>query len=95
MEFLSEVAAKKALLPAQKELMVLLIEHHMDFVAELVDDVVVLDSGRVIYHGDIQGMRRSPAVIACAYFTTPIAQEYCGLSKAFVGPDIVPFTHVM
>ncbi len=27
MEFLSEVAAKKALLPAQKELMVLLIEH--------------------------------------------------------------------
>ena len=45
-------------------LMVLLIEHHMDFVAELVDDVVVLDSGRVIYHGDLQGMRRDPGVIA-------------------------------
>lgn len=50
-------------------LMVLLIEHHMDFVAELVDDVVVLDSGRVIYHGDIGGMRQSPAVIA-AYLGT-------------------------
>jgi ABC-type branched-subunit amino acid transport system ATPase component/ABC-type branched-subunit amino acid transport system permease subunit len=50
-------------------LMVLLIEHHMDFVAELVDDVVVLDSGRVIYHGDIDGMRNSPAVIE-AYLGT-------------------------
>ena len=37
--------------------------------AELVDDVVVLDSGRVIYHGDIAGMRRSPAVIE-AYLGT-------------------------
>jgi branched-chain amino acid transport system permease protein len=36
----------------------------MDFVAELVDDVVVLDSGRIIYHGDVQGMRRDAQVIA-------------------------------
>jgi branched-chain amino acid transport system permease protein len=42
---------------------VLLIEHHMDFVHDIVDDVVVLDSGRVIYRGDMQGMRRDPAVI--------------------------------
>jgi branched-chain amino acid transport system permease protein len=48
----------------QAGLMVLLIEHHMDFVAELVDDVVVLDSGRVIYHGDVPGMRRDAQVIA-------------------------------
>lgn len=53
-------------------LMVLLIEHHMDFVAELVDDVVVLDSGRVIYHGGIEGMRKSPAVIE-AYLGTEAA----------------------
>jgi branched-chain amino acid transport system permease protein len=45
-------------------LIILLIEHHMDFVAELVDDVVVLDSGRVIYRGDVAGMRRDPQVIA-------------------------------
>lgn len=43
---------------------VLLIEHHMDFVNEIVDDVVVLDSGREIYRGDMAGMRQSPAVIA-------------------------------
>lgn len=42
---------------------VLLIEHHMDFVNDIVDDVVVLDSGRVIYRGDMPGMRRDPAVI--------------------------------
>ncbi len=42
---------------------VLLIEHHMDFVNDIVDDVVVLDSGREIYHGDMAGMRRDPAVI--------------------------------
>jgi branched-chain amino acid transport system permease protein len=42
---------------------VLLIEHHMDFVNDIVDDVVVLDSGRVIYRGDMSGMRRDPAVI--------------------------------
>lgn len=43
---------------------VLLIEHHMDFVNDIVDDVVVLDSGREIYRGDMQGMRKDPAVIA-------------------------------
>jgi len=62
----AEIALLGRLIRAMKRagLMVLLIEHHMDFVAELVDDVVVLDSGRVIYHGDVQGMRRDPQVIA-------------------------------
>ncbi len=45
-------------------LAILLIEHHMDFLADLVDDVVVLDGGRVIYHGDIAGMRSDAQVIA-------------------------------
>lgn len=67
----AEMALLARMIRAMKEagLMVLLIEHHMDFVAELVDDVVVLDSGRVIYHGDIQGMRQSAAVIE-AYLGT-------------------------
>lgn len=62
----AEMALLGRLIRAMKQagLMVLLIEHHMDFVAELVDDVVVLDSGRVIYHGDVQGMRRDAQVIA-------------------------------
>ena len=43
---------------------ILLIEHHMDFLAQLVDTVVVLDSGQIIYRGDMDGMRRDPKVIA-------------------------------
>ena len=45
-------------------LAILLIDHHMDFLADLVDDVVVLDSGRMIYRGDIAGMRGDAQVIA-------------------------------
>jgi ABC-type branched-subunit amino acid transport system ATPase component/ABC-type branched-subunit amino acid transport system permease subunit len=45
-------------------LAILLIDHHMDFLAELVDEVVVLDSGRMIYRGDIAGMRGDAQVIA-------------------------------
>lgn len=32
--------------------------------ASLVDDVVVLDRGWVIYHGKLQEMRRDPGVIS-------------------------------
>ncbi len=53
-------------------LSLLLIEHHMDFLANLVDDVVVLDSGRIIYRGDMEGMRRDPEVIA-AYLGDEVA----------------------
>ena len=62
----AEMVALGRLIRAMKDagMMVLLIEHHMDFVAELVDDVVVLDSGRMIYHGDLPGMRRNPEVIS-------------------------------
>ena len=45
-------------------LAVLLIDHHMDFLADLADDVVVLDAGRMIYRGDIAGMRADRGVIA-------------------------------
>ncbi|MDQ8727189.1 branched-chain amino acid ABC transporter ATP-binding protein/permease [Bradyrhizobium sp. LHD-71] len=44
-------------------LTIMLIDHHMDFLAELVDDVVVLDSGKVIYRGTIDGMRADRTVI--------------------------------
>jgi ABC-type branched-subunit amino acid transport system ATPase component/ABC-type branched-subunit amino acid transport system permease subunit len=72
----AEMALLARMIRAMKDagLMVLLIEHHMDFVAELVDDVVVLDSGRVIYHGDIGGMRQSPAVIE-AYLGTSETED--------------------
>jgi ABC-type branched-subunit amino acid transport system ATPase component/ABC-type branched-subunit amino acid transport system permease subunit len=61
-----EMARLSAVVTRLKEmgLSVLLIEHHMDFLANLVDDVVVLDSGRIIYRGDMAGMRKDPEVIA-------------------------------
>lgn len=49
---------------------VVLIEHHMEFLDDLVDDVVVLDAGRCIYHGPIQGMYRDAGVVE-AYLGKP------------------------
>ncbi|MDX9741881.1 MAG: branched-chain amino acid ABC transporter ATP-binding protein/permease [Gammaproteobacteria bacterium] len=42
---------------------VLVIDHHMDFLARLVNDVVVFEAGEVIYRGDMDGMRSNQAVI--------------------------------
>lgn len=44
---------------------VLIIDHHMDFLAGLADSVVVLDSGTEIYRGDMEGMRRDDRVAEC------------------------------
>jgi len=43
---------------------ILLVEHDMSFVMELVDRLVVLDFGTVIAHGEPAEVRRNPAVIA-------------------------------
>jgi len=56
----------------ERRLGIVLVEHHMDFLNDLVDGVVVLDSGKVIYRGDMEGMRRDPEV-AAAYLG--IAEE--------------------
>lgn len=48
----------------QQGIGVMLIEHHMEFLQDLVDEVVVLDSGQMIYQGDMAGMYLSPQVIA-------------------------------
>jgi branched-chain amino acid transport system permease protein len=53
---------------------VVLIEHHMEFLDDLVDSVVVLDSGRVIYRGAIAGMYRDPQVIS-AYLGSKVGRE--------------------
>lgn len=42
---------------------VLLIEHHMDFLLQLVDSVTVLDNGRVIFDGHPDDARRDARVI--------------------------------
>lgn len=43
---------------------ILLIEHHMDFLTHLVDEVVVLDSGSILFRGSMLDMRKDAGVIA-------------------------------
>ena len=42
---------------------IVLIEHHMDVVAELCDTVTVLDGGRIIAEGTAEEVKRDPRVI--------------------------------
>jgi branched-chain amino acid transport system ATP-binding protein len=51
---------------------VLLVEHHVDFVADVADRVVVLDFGHVIASGTPDEVRRDPAVEE-AYLGVPAA----------------------
>jgi len=41
----------------------MIIDHHMDFLAELAEEVIVFEAGEEIYRGDMDGMRANPAVI--------------------------------
>jgi branched-chain amino acid transport system ATP-binding protein len=41
---------------------VMLVEHHMDFVMKVCEEIVVLDFGRVIAKGSPQQVRDNPAV---------------------------------
>ena len=45
------------------EMAVVLVEHHMDLVMEVCDDVAVLDFGKLIAHGPPAQIRDDPAVI--------------------------------
>ncbi|GAA2071931.1 ABC transporter ATP-binding protein [Actinomadura alba] len=46
------------------EVSVVLVEHHMDLVMEVCDDVVVLDFGRLIARGSPDDVRDDPLVVA-------------------------------
>ena len=48
--------------PGQKACSVMLVEHHVDLVMQVCDEIVVLDFGRVIAAGDPATVRESAAV---------------------------------
>jgi branched-chain amino acid transport system ATP-binding protein len=43
---------------------VMLVEHHMDLVMRVCDEITVLDFGKVIAHGTPDDVRDDPAVLA-------------------------------
>ncbi len=64
----------------QRGIAVILIEHHMEFLDDLVDGVVVFDAGKCIYQGSMQGMYKAPTVVAAylgkvAEGAAPVAAE--------------------
>jgi branched-chain amino acid transport system ATP-binding protein len=48
----------------REDMSVVLVEHHMDLVMDVCDDVVVLDFGRLIARGDPGRVRDDPLVVA-------------------------------
>jgi branched-chain amino acid transport system ATP-binding protein len=53
---------------------VVLVEHHMDLVMEVCDQVVVLDFGRRVAAGTPEEVRRDP-LVAAAYLGTDVPEE--------------------
>jgi branched-chain amino acid transport system ATP-binding protein len=60
---------------------ILIVEHHVDFVSEISDEVYVLNFGKVIASGDFNTVKRDPAVVA-AYLGTNVDGQEIGRPNA-------------
>jgi len=65
----------------KRQCAILIVEHHVDFVSEISDQVYVLNFGKVIASGDFNSVKRDPAVIA-AYLGTNVDGQEIGRSHA-------------
>jgi branched-chain amino acid transport system ATP-binding protein len=54
---------------------ILIVEHHVDFVSDISDQVYVLNFGKVIASGEFNSVKRDPAVVAAYLGTTADGQE--------------------
>jgi len=57
---------------------ILIVEHHVDFVSAISDEVYVLNFGKVIASGDFNTVKRDPAVVAAYLGTNVDGQEIGG-----------------
>jgi len=62
----------------KRQCAILIVEHHVDFVRDISDEVYVLNFGKVIASGDFNTVKRDPAVVAAYLGTNVDGQEIHG-----------------
>ena len=52
----------KLLAPIKAHCTLIIVEHDLHFIRDICDHLTVLDQGRVLDHGDVETIQRSPKV---------------------------------
>jgi ABC-type branched-subunit amino acid transport system ATPase component/ABC-type branched-subunit amino acid transport system permease subunit len=94
----AELARLVKRLASESGMGILLVEHDMNFVMSICDEVVVLDFGRKISQGSPDEVRRDPAVIAAYLGEAEVGPAEASDAEAATGgatgPDPQPVTEV-